>query len=284
MTNLSHNAERNLLRNRMCKEVDGLSLALSEHRTMDAALMIHAWISSKASYPQRDLLILHWKHSVLEILDMMDRGVGGVWCGGAAHILTYALNCCNVRACTYAYGAGSVSHETTVFGQTINDGKSYQFYILDAYLNFHYVYAGTATWMPLPEMWRIIRQKRYGDIQRVDERIERELVTSTRDAAFYSWLFDKGAPTKPSRIAGEHSVYSGATHSVSKILKTGPFKEAIDAARGDQPIEEFMLDLMLVRPVFGPITPVPEAYPETSLLRSIIGSFIDEPAWVKELA
>ena len=197
-------------------------------------------------------------------------------------MLAYALNACYVPACVYSYGAKDVSHETVVFGQTRNEGKTYNFYILDAYLNFHYVYPGTLTWMPVPELWRRIRAKQYESIERVDVRIERNLVTSTKDAAYYKWLFDHGVPERPIRVTQGHSVYPGATHSIQKVLATGPFREIINAARQDQPIDEFMLDLMLVKPVFGPMIQIPAAYPETSLLRSMIDSFIEEPAWAKE--
>lgn len=270
-------------RHRLYGEIPGFRAILEGGRGIGAAVMVRDWVSAKATYPQRELLILHWKHTVPKILGLLEADAGGLWCGGAAFVLADALNACYIPASVYSYGAGSISHETVVFGQTLNAGKSYQYYILDAYLNFHYVYPGTNTWMPISEMWRRIRNKQYQDIQRVDSRIERNLVTSTKDAAYYKWLFDNDVPSVPIRVTNGHSVYSGATHSVQKVLATGPFREAIDAVRKDKPIEEFMLDLMLVKPVFSIMTPNAAAYPETFLLRTMIDSLVDLPTWAKEL-
>ena len=275
--------KRKQLRHRLYDEIPNFRDILEEKRGIEAAVMVRDWVSAKAAYPQRDLLILHWKYPVPRILGMLEADVGGLWCGGAAFVLAYALNSCYIPACVYSYGAGSISHETVVFGQTHNAGKNYQYYILDAYLNFHYVYPGTRTWLPVSELWQRVRNKQYQGIQRVDSRIERNLVTSTRDAAYYKWLFDNEVPSAPTRVTKGHSVYRGATHSVQKVLSTGPFREAIDAVRGDKPIDEFMLDLMLVKPIFGAMTPSAAAYPETLFLRTVIDSLIDLPAWAKEL-
>jgi hypothetical protein len=232
-----------------------------------------------AAYPQRDILILHWHYTVPQILDMLYQDKGGLWCGGCAYVLAYALNACHIPAAVYSYGAGDVSHETTIFGDTRDGGRTFNFYIVDAYLGFHYVYPTTTTWLPLPELWRRVRTREYNRIELVDKRIERNLVTSNREAAWYYWLFDNGVPTSPSRVTDGHSVYPGAAHSVEKLLGTGPFREAVDEVRGAQPINDFMLDLMLVHPVFGPIATIPEAYPELSLLRSMLGIFLKEPTW-----
>ena len=271
------------LRHRLYKEIPGLKAILEKRRGIKAAVLIRNWVSAKAAYPQRELLILHWEHSVPKVLDLLDTDAGGLWCGGAAFLLAFALNACYIPSSIYSYGVGDISHETVVLGQTLNAGKNYQYYILDAYLNFHYIFPGTNTWMPISELWQRVRNKRYQDIQRVDSRIERNLVTSTRDAAYYKWLFDYGVPEIGHKIANGNTVYAGATHSVQKVLAAGPFRDGIDAVREGQPIDEFMLDLMMVNPAFGVMTPNAEAYPETSLLRTIIDSLVDLPEWAKEL-
>jgi hypothetical protein len=281
MTVVAETPEGVALRHRLTEEIDGLAIALDQDQTIEAAVMIRDWVARIGAYPQRDILILHWHYTVPQILDMLYQDKGGLWCGGCAYVLAYALNACYIPAAVYSYGAGDISHETGIFGDTRDGGRIFSFYILDAYLGFHYVYPTTNTWMPLPELWRRVRAREHGRIERVDKRIERNLVTSNRDAAWYYWLFDNGVPTSPSRVTDGHSVYPGATHSVQKLLATGPFREAVDAVRGTQPIDNFMLDLMLVRPAFSSIAAIEESYPETSLLRSLIGSFVEEPAWTK---
>jgi hypothetical protein len=269
------------LQRQLLHDVDGLAQATENKKIVDMAFLLRGWVSSKVSYPQRELLIDHGAHSVPEILSMMEEGKGGLWCGGVALVMTYVLNAFQIPACVYGYGYGDVSHATTIFGKTIGYGRTYSFYILDAYLSFHYVHARTNELLSLADVFHLVKTKQYDQIERIDERIERELVTSDRDAAYYDWLFDKGAPEMPTRIASEHKVYAGATHNVDKLVSTGPFREAIDKVRGKQGMDEFLMDLMLVRPTFSPLVSVPEAYPELTLLRSVIESLLEEPTWTK---
>ena len=139
---------------RLYAELPDLRQALEARQTIKAATMIRDWVSAKATYSDRELLIPHLKHSAPEVLELLEADVGGLWCGGAAYVLAYVLNSVNIRSCVYSYGAGSISHETVVFGQPVDAGRTYQYYVLDAYLNFHYVYSGTDTWMPISEIWR----------------------------------------------------------------------------------------------------------------------------------
>jgi len=66
------------LRHRLYDEIEGFRATLEAPNTLQAAQMVRKWVSERATYPQRDLLILHWRHTVPEILDLLERDVGGL--------------------------------------------------------------------------------------------------------------------------------------------------------------------------------------------------------------
>lgn len=259
-------------------QVHGLPEACAEKRIMDAAFLLRDWVSAQANYPHRDLLILHWNYSVSQILRMLRDLEGGLWCGGCAYVFTHLLNAIGIPAAVYMYGAGDLSHETTIFG--VKEGKLFAFYILDAYLNFHYTWSvgyGDGRMMSLSDMFRLIRRGEYNQIVRIDTPIKRRFVTSG-DAVSHAWLFPDGAPEQPMAVRGENRAYWGAVHSVDKLLQSGSFRELADQARGSQDINTFMLDLMLVNPTFSRVGQS-ESYAEFSLFSSLVRALGKEPTW-----
>ena len=269
------------LQRKLIHDVDGLAQAVEAKDVIKMAFLLRDWTAAYTPYPQRELLINHGGREVVELLAAMENGEGGLWCGGVATVFTYVLNAFQIPACVFMYGSGDVSHATTVFGQTVGGGRTYNYYILDAYLCFHYEWC-SGELMSLTDLLRNVRTRQYGLVHRKDQRVERNLVTSTRTAEWYPWLFDnRPPPAEPTAIRSGHKIYAGATHSVPKLIASGGFREAVDEVRGDQDINEFLLDLMLVKPQFMPLVMFAQAYPEVTLLRSVIDALVEEPAWTK---
>jgi len=263
---LSPQMDEDDLREWLYQEVNGLYKTLEAGEITKAAFVLRQWVSEYSSYPQRELLLLHWEHTLSEMLYKLQKHEGGVWCGGAAWLFSSLLQLAHIPAAVYMYGEGDLSHETTVFG--VKQGKYFRFYLLDAYLNFHYTHPDGKL-MNLEELFYRVRQKQYDQIVRVDVPIARKLVTADRDAQYYSWLFPDGAPEEPDFEAGDHKVYKGAVHSVSELLlPSSPFRKLADQERGAQPLEEFMLDLMLVHPTFGRMYNT--NYPEIALYQGVV--------------
>jgi len=275
---LSRDMDRDDLARYLSTEVAGLSEAREKKRYIDAAFILRNWLSPRLSYPPEDsLLLLHWEYKLPELLWMLQEGMGGVWCGGCAHIFSRLLDLVGIPAAVFMYGAEMLSHETTVFGVPDTDIK---YYVLDSYLNFHYVHAQAGGILSLEELLRLVKNKQYGQIRRADSRITRGLVLKDTQPAHASWAYPGGAiPTEPIRTYGSHRLYPGAVLSMDTLLAGGAYRQLLDKARRNQPIDEFMLDMMLVRPQFSKVANAPEAFPDICLLRGVIAALAEEPEW-----
>lgn len=269
MKNLTDNMKPKMLRKYLCGEIRGLKEFLETKQYTKAAFLLRDWASGICNYPQRTILLRHGEYTLSGLLSALQNFEGGVWCGGCGKVMAGILQACMIPAATYGYGFSDVSHVTTLF----SPDKGENFYVLDAYLNYHYVYAGSDEMIPLPKILYHIRHRQYDSFERVDTVLKtRHLVTVDQTAKNYAWLFDGNPPADPDMIVGGHRVYDGAHHSVDKVLKEGcPFRLRADVARGGQDLAEYMLDLMLLDPRVGRVnTACTKCYQDRAVLKAFI--------------
>ena len=236
------------------QEIPALKLAIRRRRPdkIQAVFAAREWAASVATYSERARLIppsMYWELPAM--LKKLQAFEGGLWCGGSAIFYTTVLNTCYVPAVTFSYGYGELSHVTTL--ACIETPPVWKYYIVDAYLGYHF----TDTQGKLMELMTLlehVKAGRYKEIVRVDEKLYRHLLVGRARANHYRWLFDDNE--LPEAMETESGlVYSGASHSLDKLLMSGGFVDLANDARGSQPLDEFMLDLMLVNPSFSRIKP-----------------------------
>lgn len=264
-------------------EIPGLQEYLQDKRWEPAAFAVRDWVSEQACFAGDEALILsHQGQAPQDILWQLQQRKGGVWCGGVAWLLAEILRVLAIPATTYMYGAGWLSHETTLVGLPDESGVTY--YVLDAYLNFHYVDAETHALLPLKQLLRYVRAGEHGHIRRVDTQLRRTIVAREREWEFFSWLYPSGQAGETSTTAEGVVCYSGAECSVATLAKTGPFGALLDQVRGSVSQDQFLLDMMLVRPIFARMIMQSEFFPEVELYRNVIAGLADVPAWASQLA
>lgn len=264
----------------LLEHVEGFKQAQQKERDLTkAAFILRDWVSSICSYPGLRVILKHDDYNLPGLLLALLGYEGGVWCGGCAKVLAEVLRACTIPAITYGYGFGGVSHFTTIFSP--DQRKNY--YVLDAYLNYHYTYKGSTKMIPLGEMLHFIRARQYDKFQRVDTPLRtRHLVTDKQETAMdYAWLFDRGVPRKPTKVVSDHRVYSGVSHSVAKVLMEGcAYRLRADEDRGDQDLNKYFLDLMLVNPYIGRAGPAKTVcYPDITVLRYFVLAYANRRPW-----
>lgn len=244
-----------------------------------AAFVLRDWVSALCSYPGRTLLLKHNSYSLPALLLALQDFKGGVWCGGCSLALAGVLRACQIPAGTYGYGWSGASHYTTIF----SPDRRENWYILDCYVNYHYAYKGSSEMIPMAEMFHFIKNRQYDEFRRVDTLLRtKHLVTAPHETAKdFAWLFDDGPPEKPDKVVNQHRVYSGVSHTVDKLLQDGCLlRVRIDEDRGEQDLNEYMLDLMLVNPDVGRAGPaVGACYPDISVLRYFVRAFANTRPW-----
>lgn len=230
---------------------------LRETHNLEAVMRLRDWLTSRLCYSGLELVIPHAGKDADTLMKTLLRYEGGLWCAGAAELFAMLLREIRVPATTFIYGyqgIESLSHMTTIVCPIENASVLPRFYLLDSYLGFHYADAGSGRMLDLSELLSRVRDRRYSEIQRVDIATERVYVTKEGDGPEYRrWLFDHAA-MGPHQGKGTW-IYGGATYTVPKLFMDGtPMRKLADQKRGDQPLEEYLLDLMFVQPQFGDLT------------------------------
>lgn len=239
------------IRNYLYNEISGLKKCIQARppRKLDAAFLIRDWVGALSTYSERALLLPASMHKNLPRMIMaLQELKGGIWCGGCAALFAGILNACYIPAIVYTYGKGDLSHATVLVANT--EGKRFGYYLLDSYLGYHFE-DREGNLQEFTEMLRHIKRGEYDQIVRVDKKIYRHLLCQeSKPAEWYKWLFDNDTPSLGADV-GKLKAHPRAWHSIGKLLMSGGFADLANEARGEQPLGEFMLDLMMVNPSFA---------------------------------
>lgn len=230
--------------------------------TWSAALCLWRWLGQRMAYPGTDTNLSPNMTGIPMFQRIIDEQAG-VWCGGAARIFAACLRGIGLPACEYAYGyhETGLTHATTIVfvPEPVNQNR---FCLLDVYLGYYYTDAQTGDPLLFDELlWRII-EKRYNSIAMHVEPHERPfIIRQDDDPRHRAFLFPGGQVPNKKEPKGDLVIYRGAVYTPDKLVRglcangrliVTPFGELLEQARGDQPEQEFMLDLLLVHPWFDP--------------------------------
>lgn len=263
---------------------------LSGAETVDQAMRIREWVVSISNYSGRELLLDHGYKDLVAFIRELTQYNGGLWCAGVAtlymDVLYKAFNIPAVKF-TYGYDETGLSHTTTLIGYvnyTQDRQKTFNFAILDAYLGFHYVDPDSNEILAIDELLKRVVCKEYKRIKRVDTNLKRPYVTHANEARnFRSWLFPLEIPEP--KVYGDLKVYQGAVYNVENLFyRQTPMRDLADDVRGEQDLDEFLLDLMLVKPHFTRVNPeCPDCYADNQLIRQAYKGISDGIARVTGL-
>lgn len=219
---------------------------------------VRRWVASICNYSGPKLLCPSVKREeATEITRRLMNYECGLWCGGVSTYFSEILRLLGFPAGNLIYQyrepeLANLEHATTIVGiqKRVGPlGHDYEFYNIDAYLCYHFVDRESGSLLTFHELLSRIVTKRHSTIKRIDERIERALLTPPgHDPAFRAWLFDGEMPeskTLPNGII----LTPGATHSVDKLFPPGsPMWTLAQKVIGDRSMDEWLLDWMLVNP------------------------------------
>jgi len=253
----------------------GLLKAREADDIHECARIVQRFVAQRSNYSGPDSLLHHgnlltdWG-AVVNVYRALEANEGGLWCGGVGTLLAASLNAIGVRAEAYTYGYSpeGLSHTTCVYA--VSDAQWVpHYYVIDAYLCYYYTDL-EGTLMPLTEIWRNILAERYDRIVRVDVEIERNLVAdSEEEGKARGWLFPGPIPV-PERSATGKYVYPGAILTFDKMFgPTTPITKLADRRRGSQPLEDYLCELMLVKPHFS-LQQCQQCYPDISLRDQLV--------------
>jgi hypothetical protein len=124
-------------------------------------------------------------------------------------------------------------------------------YNIDPYIGYDWRYPGTDEMMPFGEVLGHIKHGRYQEVAMQEVPLPRPAITEPNEKPNrFNWLFPEGIP-EPVKY-DDCWVYQGATPSWDRLFALGAKNRLrADKHRGDQPLDEWLLDLMLVGPQLG---------------------------------
>jgi hypothetical protein len=248
----------------LADSIPGLAAALESPVRIRAAFLIRDYASSVANLSAPSLILdqewyrLGTLRQGTQVMNELLEFRAGVWCGGAAFLLTISLKAAGIPACLYAYGwPDGLSHVTTIFASIPPEGGTARqdFYLLDGYLGYHYEDADREG--ELLKFTDALRSVAGRDYRRVVPRhvdLARHYLAPPRaDVSDSAWLFPGGQVPAPVKRPGAW-VYPGAVLNWTKLYATtSPSRHLADQRRDDQPLDDFLLDMLLVNPRLGGI-------------------------------
>lgn len=235
--------EQHQLRHWLYGEILELEQSYCDDRDyLKTAFLLRDWVGRHATFSHKEHILDHGKLDFWQLLRGLLELRGGVWCGGVAELFFGLAQCFpGLYVAKYGYGlhTKNISHVTNLVA--LKDGTVYN---LDAYLGYHWVYAGSNEMMDFGTLLHRIRRGDYSTIARVDIALPRPAVAGLDDdGRNFKWLFPDGIP-EPDEKDGL-KVWRSATPSYGRLYREGSHNRVrIDAVRGDKPLDEFMLDLM----------------------------------------
>jgi len=232
------------LRNWLYDHVPGVESAYNSNDLIAVARILRDWTGSIATFSHSDLSLDHNSLPVHELLAGALNYEGGMWCGGVAELYMRLLRTIpGMTAAKYNYGVrndeiGHVTHMTVLVGDS--NGKVWCF---DPYLGYEFT-------EPFGDVLCHIAHKRYGAVSMVTNPIPRPAITLPGEKSGYEWLFPTGVPE--SVKYEDRWVYHGAAPSWGGLFASDtPNRVRADAYRGEQPLAEWLMDLMLVGAELG---------------------------------
>jgi len=256
------------------KQIKGLKKLLGSGDDLATAFLLRDWVGRHATFVHRELLLQHQSLSSQQLLKELGAGKGGVWCGGTARLfsgLARALPGLYVAEYHYGYYDKGLSHSTNIVG--LKDGQCYN---LDAYHGYHWVDSKSLEMLDFGEMLCRIKRKEYERITRVDVDLPRSALAGPGDdGRGFRWLYGYGEIPDPV-YAGGYAVYPGAMPKYEWLYSEGTKNRLrADKLRGDQPLDEFMLDTMLVGAKMSRLAPdTSDSFTEYSVMHKMLQCLI----------
>lgn len=260
------------LRHYLFKHIKKLKSTFESKDYLATAFLLRDWVGRHATFSHKELLLKHKNLDTAQLLDQLLAGQGGVWCGGTAQLfsgLAEALPGLYVAEYNYGYRKGP-SHVTNIVG--LKDGRCYN---LDAYHSYHWVDENQEL-LEFGKLLYYIRQKEYKRFTRIDVDLPRPALAGPDDnGRGFRWLYGYGELPQPVRVGG-YSVYPGAMPKIPWLYSEGSKNRLMaDELRGEQPFDEFMLDMMLVEPRLSRLAPaVSASFTEYSVMHKILQDLI----------
>jgi len=256
------------------KRIRGFQAILKSKDYLAAAFFLRDWVGRHAIFTHRELLLDHGKLSAQQLVKELLEGKGGVWCGGTSRLfsgIARAIPGLYVAEYGYGYRADSLSHVTNIVG--LKDGRCYN---LDAYHGYHWVDSESQELLEFGELLCRIKRKEYTRIRRMDVELPRPALAGPGDdGAGFRWLYGYKEMPEPMHVMG-YSVFQGAMPQFARLYSEGSANRLrADALRGKQPLDEFMLDMMLVDARLSRFAPnVSDSFAEYSVMNKMLQDLI----------
>jgi hypothetical protein len=268
------NDEHYKFRQWLFKNIEGLKAVFESKDDLATAFLLRDWIGRHATFTHKELLLQHGSLDTKQLLEKLLLCEGGVWCGGTARVfsgIAQALPGFYVAEYSFGYHADGVSHTTNIVG--LKNGKCYN---LDAYHGYHWVDSESQELLEFGEMLRRIKCKEYNRITRVDIDLPRPALAGPGDnGRGFRWLYGYGEIPQPV-CAGGYAVYLNAMPKFEWLYSEGAKNRLrVDSLRGEQPLDEFMLDMIFVEADLSRFAPdASSSFTEYSVMRGLIRHLI----------
>ena len=254
-----------------CPEVQGL---IAREQEFEAALVLRDWCAQTMNHSHADLLV-PVKTPVEEMYRQFTEYRAGAWCSAAAHFYAETLKVFGFRATVFTYGyPGDMSHTTTlVYCRKAGRGlPDMAIFVVDSYFGYHYTDAKTRRPLTLQELLiRVIERQEETIYIQQNKNLRRAFITPPDPAWRQAWMWPPGQIPEPKKLP--HAwVYPGAFVDMVKLLKTGSYADLVSEkcrALG-MGRHEFLLNLLLVNPDFGPFVLYDGGWPDLLLREYII--------------
>ncbi|MCK5564568.1 MAG: FkbM family methyltransferase [Planctomycetes bacterium] len=145
-------------------------------------------------------------------------------------------------------GVEGMSHRTTVVCDVTKNSMS--FYLMDAYLNYHFADTNSGEILEFCEMVKRIRLKQYDSIRLMETKVSRPYLAEPGDSTCHQWIFpnDRNMPLIEKR--NNVWIYGPASPSLMTWVPAC-WPDRLEELLDGRSLEQFMLDMMLCNTNYG---------------------------------
>lgn len=216
----------------------------SSDSSLEKVISLRNWVANFVPLSEKSLELnnrgISYHLATADILyECYRRGLGGSWCSGTAHFFKKLLKLFGFESLVYEYGIrGTYTHAVNIVALAHEEGVLFS--LQDAYLNLHYLDAGSGRALEFAELLELVHGNELSRISIDSMRVDGRVFFSIRELPG-GWT--KGEPI---RIKGQVKTYKTHDNALEVALRHKSMTE-IQTIFGDTDNRSCFLKLMPFR-------------------------------------
>lgn len=213
---------------------------------LEAAIILRDWVAKTINWCISRQFLFDPEEALSSYQAFIEKK-GAVWCGGAAPFYMMILKLFHIPAIRFAYAYDSplhhISHVTVLVGipEKTDTNHNINFYLLDPYLNYHYVDSRDGNILCFKELLKRIRHAEYHTVVKALTPFKRDVIlTPQEDNDQVISLHDHEVLTRDKKDDNRITYQINLTDD-----RLPKWNEVVDQHREASSREEFLLKIIL---------------------------------------